>query len=223
MRYPASNRSIEAGGGRCNIDGAGKAVADPDDQMRPPRPGLAVPLGKRRMFFPSVASPPERAYGFAGDAFGETKFGGHDRHIDLPLRNVQQGRLARRGPFGGYAGRLAPQTRQQMCKHGEHEIRRRDAEHPSRTGRIEDIARRKHALDSPQHRPCLFDQIECDGGRLHPHAAFDQQWIAQLAAQPRERVADRRLRPSQPLRGAADAPLRHQDLEHDQQIEVEPA
>jgi hypothetical protein len=34
-------------------------------------------------------------------------------------------------------------------------------------------------------------------------------------------MADRRLRSAQPLGRARDAALRHQDLEHDEEIEVE--
>jgi hypothetical protein len=47
--------------------------------------------------------------------------------------------------------------------------------------------------------------------------------VAELLAQPRQRVRDRRLRASQPLGGAGDAAFDHQDIEHDQQVEIKPA
>ena len=216
MRHPAGNRAFQTGGGGRDIDRTGQAVADPNHQMRPSRPGPLAPFGEGRMTFPPKASPSERAHRLAGDAVGQAQFGGHDRDVDLAFGDIEQGRLARRGPFGGHAGRFGPQPRQQMREHGEHEIRRGDPEYALRIRGIEHVPRRQHALDSPQHRPRLFDQVERKGGRLHPHAGLDQQGIAELAAQPRQRMADRRLRPPQPLRGPGDAALGHQNFEHDQ-------
>jgi hypothetical protein len=57
--------------------------------------------------------------------------------------------------------------------------------------------------------------------RLHPHAALDQQRIAQLATQSRQRMTDGRLRPSQPLGRPGDVTFGHQDFKHHHEVEVE--
>ena len=85
------------------------------------------------------------------------------------------------------------------------------------------MLRRQYTLDPRQHRPRLLDQVERQCRGLHPRAAFGQQGIAELLAQPGQRMADRRLGPPEPLGGAGDAPLGHQNIEHNQQVEVEMA
>jgi len=68
-----------------------------------------------------------------------------------------------------------------------------------------------------------IDQFEREGGRLHPHPTLNQQGIAELAAQPLQRVTDRRLRPSEPFGRTGDAALDHENFEHDQQVKIETA
>jgi hypothetical protein len=85
------------------------------------------------------------------------------------------------------------------------------------------MARRKYSLHAPQDRSRLLDELQREGGRLHAPAAFDQDRIAELIAQSRQRMADRGLRPSQALGGPGDAALAHQHFEDDQQVEIESA
>ena len=47
--------------------------------------------------------------------------------------------------------------------------------------------------------------------------------IVELLAQPGQRMADSRLGSPKPLRGACDASFGHEDVEHNQQVEVETA
>ena len=57
--------------------------------------------------------------------------------------------------------------------------------------------------------------------RLHELAAFDQEWIAKLIAQSRQRMADGRLRPARALGRPRYAALDQEHLEHNQEVEVE--
>jgi hypothetical protein len=92
-----------------------------------------------------------------------------------------------------------------------------------RRRRIENITGRKNALDPPQHWPRLLYQIERESGWLHSHTGLDQQGIAQLAAQSRQRVADSRLRPTEPFCRPGYVALDHQNFEYNQQVEVKAA
>ncbi len=80
---------------------------------------------------------------------------------------------------------------------------------------------RKDSLDAPQDRLRLLDELQGEGRRLHAPSASDQQRIAKLIAQARQRMADRRLCPSQALGCPRDIAFEHQHLEHDQQVEIE--
>ena len=83
------------------------------------------------------------------------------------------------------------------------------------------MPRRQHPLDTAQQGTHLFDEFQREGGGLHAPSALDQQRIAQLIAQARQRMADGRLRPSQPPGRPGDAALAHQHLEDGEEIEVE--
>ena len=94
----------------------------------------AAPFGEGRMSSRarSIAIPARPAASPATPC-GRRSSRGHDRDVDLAFRaHRARRRLARRGPLGRYAGRFAAQPRQQMRKHGQHEIRRGDAKHSLR-------------------------------------------------------------------------------------------
>ena len=67
------------------------------------------------------------------------------------------------------------------------------------------------------------ERLEREGaiGRLHPLAGADEHRIVEDLADPRERVAHRRLREPDPRCCARDVPLREQRIERDQEVEVE--
>ena len=79
---------------------------------------------------------------------------------------------------------------------------------------------RERALNAAQDRSRLLHELERKGGRLHAPEAFDQKRVAKLLAQSRQRMADRRLRAAEPLGRTRDAAFGHEDLEHDQEVEV---
>ena len=137
--------------------------------------------------------------------------------------DLQQHRLARAGPFDGNAGCRDAQIRKQVGEQGERKIGRRQPEDAARACRLEPVPGRQHAFDAAQKGSHLLDELQRDGGGLHALAALDQQWIAQLVAQSRQRMADRRLRPPEPLGRPGDAALAHQHLEDGEEVEVETA
>lgn len=175
---------------------------------------------RRRQCDKSGQSFARAADSLAGHAMRPAKFRGDDRNVDQAFGDIKQGRLARGGPFDRYARRLGAQPAEEIGEQRSHEIRRGQPKDAAGTCRIEDVLRRQHALDSTQHRPRLLDQIKRERRRLHPHPALHQQGVAELVAKPGQRVTDCRLGAPQPLRRARHTALGHQNIEHDQQVEI---
>jgi hypothetical protein len=61
--------------------------------------------------------------------------------------------------------------------------------------------------------------LGADGGGQAARVAGEQR-IAEQIAQPRQRLAHRRLRTVQAARGAAHMVFHHQRIEHQQQVEI---
>ena len=86
---------------------------------------------------------------------------------------------------------------------------------------IEIRRRRDDALDAAQQRTDVLDQGQGERARLHPAANLDQQRIADLFAQARQGMTDRRLGPPETFRRQSDAAQIHQRFESDQEIQVD--
>ena len=66
-------------------------------------------------------------------------------------------------------------------------------------------------------------KLQRPGGRLHAAVAPHEQRVVEQAAQAVERLAHGRLAQPVALGGAGDVALRHQRVEHDQEVEVDRA
>lgn len=219
--HPSSDRSPEPGGCGGDIDRALELIADADDQVRPARPGPGAPFAERRVAAAGEASPFQRPDILGRDTRGQPEPGGRYGDVDLSLRDFEQHGLARTRPFDRNAGRRGAQIRQQVGEEGERKIGRRQPEDAARACRLESVTRGQHPFDAPQQGAHLFDELQRESSGFHAPAAFDQQRIAQLIAQARQRMADGRLGPPQPLGRPCDAAVAHQHLEDGEQVEVE--
>ena len=103
------------------------------------------------------------------------------------------------------------------------EVERDDAQRALHRGRIEGRRIGEHGAGALQH--ALGRSRELDGarGRLDPVRAADEQLVPEQVAQPRYRVADRRLRHAQMLRHVGQLPPPHALGQDEKQHEVEPA
>jgi hypothetical protein len=97
----------------------------------------------------------------------------------------------------------------------------RDAEDAVADGRLERLGRNDHPLDRLQDGAHVLDQVQGEGAGLHPPAHPDHQRIAELIAQPAQRVADRRGRLAQALGRLGDALGGHERVEDHEQVQVQ--
>src|SRR5262245_37295753 len=87
------------------------------------------------------------------------------------------------------------------------------------------IERRRRRHDTADAREYLGDQWrELKGalGRNDSLRGFQKQRVAQQRAQAAKPMADGRRRKMEPLRRPADVPLRKDDLEQHEQVEIDP-
>jgi hypothetical protein len=101
------------------------------------------------------------------------------------------------------------------------EIGQRNPEVARRAGGLKGSGRCQHPPNAGEDWPDLVGQLLGIGACLQTPADLDQQRIVELFAQPAERMTDGGLRAREPRRGARDAALGHQGVEHDQQVEVD--
>jgi hypothetical protein len=79
-------------------------------------------------------------------------------------------------------------------------------------------AQRAHLLDDRAHRR---RERQCLRGRLHAQRDAHEQRVAEIAPQPRQRLAQRRLRDVEQARRAGEAVLAQQNVEHPQVMQVD--
>ena len=111
--------------------------------FRPARPGAATatrplaPIWKGGMAFAGETSPLQRADSIGDDILREARRSGSDGNVDLTLHEIEQHGVSQTAPFDRDAGRLETQTRVQVGKEREREIRCSKPEYPSRGCGIE--------------------------------------------------------------------------------------
>ena len=116
------------------------------------------------------------------------------------------------------AADLRHQRRQQLAGR---EVAHVDDELALRHGGVERDRFAQRDLERLQRRIDESGEVIGPRGRRHAAGAAPEQRVLQRQAQPRQRVAHRRLRELQPLRGAADVARRVDGAEHVQQVEIQ--
>ena len=95
------------------------------------------------------------------------------------------------------------------------------AKHPRRLLGIEAGLLVAKALKSVEQGANRLFKLERLGGRLHVQGDTDEQGIAEIAAKPRQRLAQRRLLRMQRLGGARQAAFAEQHVEDPKRVQVE--
>ena len=117
----------------------------------------------------------------------------------------------------GFLQQPLDQRRQQLDQAG---VDHAEIEGPVRYARIErDVlaAQRSHPLQDRAHRRLQLQRL---GRRLHAQADAHEQRIVEMAAQVRQRLAQRRLRDVELARRARQPVLAQQDVEHPQVVQL---
>ena len=223
MRHPSGDLALQPRRGRGDMDRAGQDIADTNRQMRPPRPGFAPQRENAGCPLRREAAPFQRAHGFAGDALGQSRLRRHDRDIDLP-----SARSSSDGSRGAAHSTATPGAS--------------DRSRASRSANMvcmkSGAATRKTRRELAGSKICRGDSTRCMPrsigracssrssakvvGCIRTPALISKGSLS-CRRSPRQRVADGRLRPPQPFCRAGHVALDHQNFEHHQQVEVEPA
>ena len=153
---------------------------------------------------------------------GVANGGGDQREVDVAVGDRGH-RLAVGGqPFHPDARRAPLYFGDRAGQQRRREVRNRESEHPRARRGIERLGRRDDTLDAAQDGPHVLDELSREGARRHPAPDLDEERVPDLVAQARERMADRRRRPSQPRGCPRHASLGHQNFEGDEEVQVEP-
>ncbi len=157
---------------------------------------------------------------------------GARQHRQVAEGQVQPALVQRRGDgLGRHLHRLHPHGRGRAA-HGRHQQRQElvgaDVAHVHdeaalRMRGVEAVGLLQRHVELAQRRLHLARQLVGLGRGRHAAGDAGEQRVVQQQAQPRQRMADGRLRHTQRLRRAADAACRVHGGKHVQQVEVEVA
>jgi hypothetical protein len=146
----------------------------------------------------------------------------NDEQVDFALVECPLGLLGLGQQLEANAGCLlrceADGGGHQRCKG---EIRDEDPELAIARERVEGRLRDDCRIDPQQHVADRFAQSLGSGCQVHSPTHLYDEIVVEVLAKPGQRIAERGLAHEHPLGGAADAALRQDRIQRDQQVEVQ--
>ena len=173
-----------------------------------------------------VLSPAGDDIGLFTQGFGRNtrhrEFDRRDQQVDLGMAQVFASGLGHLDEAEAQMRRARCEIFEQRCHHrGQDIIGNHQAKQAIGRRRVELRRRRDDAFGLAQALPDLGKQHFGKGSRIHPSSLHQQQRVAEIVAQPRQRGAGGRLAEPQSLARQRGIVRFHQSLERDEKVEIE--